>query len=122
MRTTVNPQMVLSKFWAEKVDSVTSGLIQLHAKIAEISIKPEQIIFVSAGEIKPLLNPEILDFCESIHNNFQCEIDFVSAACTSLHAGIFHFNQSNSNNCLVISLEPQSRIFKLGGKLSSWVR
>lgn len=110
MNSTANPQMVMSQFWAEKVDSVTLGLTQLHAKIADITIEPKQIVFVSAGEIKPLLNPEILAFCQHINNNFQCEIDFVSAACTSFHASIFHFNQSNSNNCLVILLELDQKL------------
>jgi|TARA_B110000114_G_scaffold182383_1_gene221573 hypothetical protein len=105
MQNIVKPQMILSQFWAEKVDSVTHGLTQLHAKITEIKIKPEQIIFISAGEVKPLLNPQIFAFCETINNTFQCEIDFVSAACASLHASIFHFNQSDANKCLVILLE-----------------
>lgn len=98
-------QMVLSQCWAEKVDSVTHGLTQLHAKLAELTEKPKQVIFVSAGEVKPLLNPDILAFCEDICRNFQCRADFISAACTSLHASIFHFNNSNLNNCLVILLE-----------------
>ena len=100
-----NDQMILSQCWAEKVDSVSHGLTQLQAKLDELSEKPKQVIFVSAGEIKPLLNPDILAFCENISHNFQCRADFISAACTSLHASIFHFNNSNSNNCLVILLE-----------------
>ena len=68
MNSTANPQMVMSQFWAEKVDSVTLGLTQLHAKIADITIEPKQIVFVSAGEIKPLLNPEILNLLLSVNH------------------------------------------------------
>ncbi|PAJ74541.1 hypothetical protein CJF42_09980 [Pseudoalteromonas sp. NBT06-2] len=105
-----NDQMILSQFWAEKVDSVTHGLTQLHEKLATLTEKPEQVIFVSAGEVKPLLNPDILAFCEDITRNFQCKTDFISAACTSLHASIFHFNSSLSNNCLVILLELDQKL------------
>lgn len=100
-----NDQMILSQYWAEKVDSVNHGLALLRTKLSELTKKPNQVIFVSAGEIKPLLNPDILTFCEDISHNFECKADFISAACTSLHASIFHFNNSKSHNCLVILLE-----------------
>ena len=105
MPLSTSPQVVLDKFWANKVDSVDQGLVELRQQLNAIDEIPQHIIFVSAGEVKPLLNPDIAEFCQSIHDDFSGEIDFISAACTSLHASILHFNHSGANSCLVLLLE-----------------
>lgn len=105
MQTSVVSQIVLDKFWAQRVDSVQQGLTQLRTQLDAIDVIPQHIILASAGEVKPLLNCEIASFCQSISDNHQGEIDFISAACTSLHASILHFNQIQATSCLVLLLE-----------------
>ncbi len=105
MSVSTSPQVVLDKFWANKVDSVVQGLAQLRQQLDAIDEIPQHIIFVSAGEVKPLLNPDIAAFCQSIRDDFSGEMDFISAACTSLHASILHFNHSEAISCFVLFLE-----------------
>ncbi len=101
----VRASIVIEQFWAKKVGSVAQGLDALKTELANISCWPSQVLVSSASEVKLLQNPLIDQFCRRIVQNNHCDLVFVSAACTSLHAAILDFETSQADNCLVIILE-----------------
>jgi len=105
MQSVAMSQLVLKKHWAHKASSVLEGLAQLKAQLSTFEKMPEQLIFVSAGEVKPLINPDIAAFCHAIADDFIGDIDFISAACTSLHAAVLHFNRLKADSCLILLLD-----------------
>lgn len=66
---------------------------------------PQDIVLVSAGEITPLLNAQVQHFCLQLAKKVGKMPLFISAACTSLHAAILDFGQSDSQRRLVIHLD-----------------
>lgn len=99
-----NTSMVIESLWARQVLSVRHGLAQLEAQLERLSHLPEQVLLISAGEVKPLLNRNIRVFVQRLMDR-GCQIKFVSAACTSFHAAVFEASQTESDDCLVIALE-----------------
>lgn len=100
----LNTSMVIESLWARQVLSVGHGLAQLEAKLAKLDSIPEQVLVISAGEVKPLLNDKIRQFIHTLMIK-GCQLRFVSAACTSFHAAVFEATQSEGEACLVIALE-----------------
>jgi|GEM_PF-3427929 len=96
--------MVIESLWARQVLSVGHGLSLLEAQLNQLTTLPEQVLLISAGEVKPLLNAKIREFARGLVQK-GCQLRFVSAACTSFHAAVFEASQSQSQDCLVIALE-----------------
>lgn len=98
--------VVIKKFWAETATSVSQGLAQLKDQLAQLEPLPKDIVIISAGEVKPLLNPLIQQFCLQLEQSSHSQLHFISAACTSLHAAILDFNQhTEALQRLIITLE-----------------
>ncbi len=100
-----DPAVVIKDYWADTADSVAQGLARLNAVLAELDHLPQDIVIVSAGEVKLLLNPLVSVFCQQLAEKASCSLNFISAACTSFHAAVLDFNQSDSTERLVITLE-----------------
>ncbi|EAQ63950.1 hypothetical protein MED121_04233 [Marinomonas sp. MED121] len=99
-----NESLVIDTLWVQQVLSVKHGLAQLSAQLNKLPSVPEQVLLISAGEIKPLMNDSIRQFARDLVTR-GCQLRFVSAACTSFHAAVFEASQSQNQDCLVIALE-----------------
>lgn len=97
--------VVLKQYWAKTVDSVFEGLGKLKAELSKLDHIPQDIVIISAGEVKPLLNPLIQQFCLQLEQQHHGHVHFISAACTSLHAAILDFNHHAVCERLIITLE-----------------
>jgi hypothetical protein len=102
--TQPNNSLVIESLWARQVLTVRHGLAELEARLNLLSKLPEQVVLISAGEVKPLLNDNIRLFARTLTQK-GCQLRFVSAACTSFHAAVFDVSQGESDDCLVIALE-----------------
>ena len=102
--TSESQSLVIESLWARQVLSVPHGLAQLEAQLATLKHLPNQVLIISAGEVKPLLNDAIRRFVQDLQAKL-CQIRIVSAACTSFHAAVFEASQSENQDVLVISLE-----------------
>jgi hypothetical protein len=105
LNPTIGEAVVIKDFWADTADSAAQGLSRLNAVLAEIDHLPKDIVIISAGEVKPLLNPLIKQFCQTLEATTGHNLSFISAACTSLHGAILDFNHSISKERLIITLE-----------------
>jgi len=99
-----NNSLVIESLWARQVLSVRHGLAELETRLNQFSDLPEQVLLISAGEVKPLLNESIRLFVQNLKQK-GCQLRFVSAACTSFHAAVFEASQGESDDCLVLALE-----------------
>lgn len=99
-----NNSLVIESLWARQVLTVRHGLAELEARLNLLPSLPEQVVLISAGEVKPLLNENIRHFTHTLMQK-GCQLKFVSAACTSFHAAVFEASQGDSDECLVIALE-----------------
>ncbi len=102
---TASRATIIERYWAKTVDTVSQGIDELTAELTKLPPLSGDILIVSAGEVKPLLNPLINQFCQSLEALSECQVHFISAACTSFHAAILDFNKSNSEQALIITLE-----------------
>jgi hypothetical protein len=100
-----NQAVVIKDFWANTVDSVGQGLRELKIQLAKLGPLPKDIVIISAGEVKPLLNPMIQQFCLQLEQNSHCRLSYISAACTSFHAAVLDFVQHPDKQRLIITLE-----------------
>lgn len=97
--------VVVKQYWASTVNSVSEGLRKLKNELSKLPHLPKDIVIISAGEVKPLLNPLIQQFCLQLEQQQHCHVHFISAACTSLHAAILDFNHHQVIERLIITLE-----------------
>jgi hypothetical protein len=90
-------------YWVAQALDSSSAIAQLKQRLLALESLPKQVTLVSAGEVSVLLDPVVIDFCHWL--KAHCQVTFISAACTSLHAAILDFNQSDAASTVVISLE-----------------
>lgn len=95
--------LTIKDFWASSVQTTSEGIALVKAYLLSLPELPKEVVLVSAGEVKPLIDADVFAFYEWLKP--QVELRFVSAACVSLHAAILDFYHSESSERLVISLE-----------------
>lgn len=95
--------LVISQHWADKVSDTATSLAELKQRLLALETLPAQVTLVSAGEVSPLLDPDVVVFYRWLSN--QCQVHFISAACVSVHAAILDFYHSQLEHTLVITLE-----------------
>lgn len=95
--------LVISQYWAGDATNPGLAISELKRRLAALDKLPSHVTLVSAGEVGVLLDPLVIEFHQWL--NKQCQVTFISAACTSLHAGILDFYHSDLAATLVISLE-----------------
>lgn len=99
----MKPPLVITKFWVQQAENTQDALSYLKAKLESLPELPESITIVSAGEVKPFLNQQVMSFYRSLSEIVK--IRFVSAACVSLHGAILDFYHTGQEHGLVLSLE-----------------
>lgn len=100
--------LAIKDFWAKSVASSKEGISLVKEYLLSLPELPKEVVLVSAGEVKPLIDPEVFAFYEWLKP--QVSMRFVSAACVSVHAAILDFYHSSSDERLVISLELDKQI------------
>jgi len=95
--------LVISQYWSGDATNPEIALIELKFRLNALGALPSHVTVVSAGEICVLLDHMVIEFYQWLSD--RCHVTFVSAACTSLHAGILDFYHSDLATTLVISLE-----------------
>lgn len=98
--------IVLKQYWASTVETVAEGLKLLNQQLQQLEQLPQDIVIISAGEVKPLLNPMIQQFCLQLEQQSRSQVHFISAACTSLHGAVLDFaHHDDITERLIITLE-----------------
>ncbi|NQZ07878.1 MAG: hypothetical protein HRT35_12015 [Algicola sp.] len=95
--------LVISQFWADEATDAHDAINQLKSRILALDNLPKNVTLVSAGEVCILLDGAVTGFYLWLSE--RTHVTFISAACTSLHAGILDFYHSDLDSTLVISLE-----------------
>ncbi|MCJ8268548.1 MAG: hypothetical protein MJK04_04010, partial [Psychrosphaera sp.] len=95
--------LVISQFWADEATNAHDAIDQLKWRILALDHLPKNVTLVSAGEVCILLDGAVTGFYLWLSE--RTHVTFISAACTSLHAGILDFYHSDLDSTLVISLE-----------------
>lgn len=96
-------QMAISQFWAHSGLDFQFALTQVKDKLSTMAPQPQNIRIVSAGECALLANQAVFEFCQKLAQHTQTQ--FISAACTSIHAAILDFYHSDEQSCTIIALE-----------------
>lgn len=99
----MKPPLVITNFWVQQAENTRDALSNLRAKLQSLPELPKSITIVSAGEVKPFLNKQVMSFYRSMSE--IANIRFVSAACVSLHGAILDFYHTSQEHGLVVSLE-----------------
>lgn len=94
---------VINRFWVAKAEDTESALCELKDQLNSLERFPSIITLVSAGEVKPLLEPLVKEFCEWLGG--KTKLQFISAACVSIHGALLDFYHSGRKTGLIISLE-----------------
>ncbi|NQY62563.1 MAG: hypothetical protein HRT38_02380 [Alteromonadaceae bacterium] len=95
--------VIISQYWAGDASNPRMAMAKLKLLLCKQDKLPSHVTLISAGEVCVLLDPLVIEFHQWLSN--QCHVTFISAACTSLHAGILDFYHSGLSATLVISLE-----------------
>lgn len=95
--------LTIKEFWAKSVSSSAEGITLVKEYLLSLPELPKEVVLVSAGEVKPLIDTEVFAFYEWLKP--QVTLSFVSAACVSIHAAILDFYHSESTERLIVSLE-----------------
>jgi hypothetical protein len=95
--------LVISQYWADEATNAVDAIDQLKWRILALDHLPKNVTLVSAGEVCILLDGAVTSFYLWLSE--RTKVTFISAACTSLHAGILDFYHSDLDSTLVISLE-----------------
>ncbi|WDE09095.1 hypothetical protein SG34_030465 [Thalassomonas viridans] len=95
--------VVISQYWAVDAIEPVDAIAGLKEQLLALDELPGHVTLVSAGEVGVLRDPLVIEF--HLWLQAYCQVTFVSAACTSLHAGILDFYHSGLTATLVISLE-----------------
>lgn len=95
--------VVIKQFWVNKANDSGDALAQLKKQLTQLKAMPEVVTLVSAGEVKPFLEPEVMAFYQWLKK--QVKVQLISVACVSLHGAILEFYHSQRSSGLVISLE-----------------
>ncbi|WDE02322.1 hypothetical protein [Thalassomonas actiniarum] len=95
--------VVISQYWAGDATDPGPAIAELKQRLMALEKLPSHATLISAGEVGILRDPQVAEFHQWLSQ--YCKVTFISAACTSLHAGILDFYHSNLNNTVVISLE-----------------
>ncbi len=95
--------LFISQYWADEATCANEAIEQLKWRILALEHPPQSVTLVSAGEVCVLLDGAVTGFYLWLSERFN--VTFISAACTSLHAGILDFYHSELNSTLVVSLE-----------------
>ena len=95
--------VIISQYWSGDATNADIAIIELKFRLNALGGLPSHVTVVSAGEVCVLLDPMVFEFYQWLSDH--CHVTFISAACTSLHAGILDFYHSDLDATLVISLE-----------------
>lgn len=95
--------LTIKEFWAKSVTTSSEGVSLVKSYLASLPEFPKEVVLVSAGEVKPLIDPDVFGLYEWLKT--RVSLSFVSAACVSVHAAILDFYHSDSSERLIISLE-----------------
>ncbi|KGJ93906.1 hypothetical protein [Colwellia psychrerythraea] len=95
--------LVISHYWSGDASDADIAIIELKFRLNALGALPSHVTVVSAGEACVLLDPIVFEFYQWLSDH--CHVTFISAACTSVHAGILDFYHSDLDATLVISIE-----------------
>jgi len=96
-----------------EVVTLSNILVQTHDDIAlealwidDDNYQPDLVIYCSSGELEMLTQPKISQWVVATQQKYaQAQHLCISMACTSLHASILEFSNSDATSALVIVLE-----------------
>lgn len=95
--------LIISQYWASDAGNPDMAIAELKLRLCGQNELPSHVTLISAGEVCVFLDPLVIEFHQWLSD--QCEVTFISAACTSFHAGILDFYHSDLSATVVISLE-----------------
>ena len=99
----MNKSLVIRNYWASNAENSFTAIEELKQKLTQLNSIPAIVTLVSAGEVNPLLEPVVMEFYFWLKK--QTSIQFISAACVSLHGALLEFSNSKRENGLIIILE-----------------
>lgn len=99
--------VVFSQYWAGDATDPGPAITELKQRLMALEKLPAHATLISAGEVGVLRDPQVAEF--HLWLSRYCKVTFISAACTSLHAGILDFYHSALSETVVISLELDKR-------------
>ncbi len=99
--------LVIRHHFSQQVSNNAEAVSVLSQQLQAFSSLPDDIVIISAGEVKPLTDPLVSEFVDSLKSS--ASVSFISAACVSFHAAILDFYRRSEMNevqeQLIISLE-----------------
>ncbi|WP_144392892.1 hypothetical protein [Pleionea sediminis] len=96
--------MYIHRYWAKQTSHSKSAIDALKNDINQLNEMPSVIYLVSAGELNVFFDEEVRQFVLWLESH-NVPIEFVGAACTSIHAALLAFSESTFDSALVLSLE-----------------
>ncbi|MCO7225536.1 hypothetical protein [Pleionea sp. CnH1-48] len=96
--------MFINHFWAAETTSSELGIQALEQELLKSESLPSCVYIVSAGEVNVLLDPVVRSFVAKLERK-GFNVRFVGAACTSVHAAMLAFLDSNEKRSLICVLE-----------------
>ena len=101
--------MFIGHIWTEHNVDTEESLRNLEREFLLATEKEghqnQNIYIVSAAEVKVLLDRRISDFIARLQRDYKIKVKIVSAACTSVHAALLDFNQSDFKSAFIFVLE-----------------
>ncbi|MCW8999908.1 MAG: hypothetical protein OQK04_14460, partial [Kangiellaceae bacterium] len=101
--------MFIGHIWAEYSVDTEESLRSLEEEFLlaseEEGHQNQNIYIVSAAEVKVLLDQKISDFITRLRHKYKIKTKVVSAACTSVHAALLDFGQSELESAFIFILE-----------------
>ena len=100
--------MFVNYYCARQVDSTQQGITLLEARfsalISTLEHKVDRVYIVSAGEVNVLMDPIVRDFLQRLQQR-AFELEFVGAACTSIHAALLAVKDRQDHSAIILALE-----------------